>query len=530
MTIMKLLAMQMLMELCILKTNLMRKFICIQLLFTSLFSFSQSWESSGYMNSDISLPRIKQADTFFYTEYEFLLNETHKTLSEINAEIKANTFEPIKYMVSKTNQNSTKIEKYIKGNLFSEKTYKNNVLNGVTKIYYPDGTLFQEVDFLNGKVNGTYKIYSNDRDHKVILETNYKNGIRNGIRKYYIPRDEEVLEGNYVDGKLVGDLKFTTEYGYYLLPNDLKKGKVQGFSNNKLVSEFYIINEKEIHGEAIIYFYDVNKIAMKIPYFLGEKNGTARMYDREGKEIKKIEFKNGKKVGDYFNYTKDNQISSEEHYDEEGNKTGIWKEYKNGLIYSEQEYKNDKLNGLYKTYKNGILQNVEEYKNGIRNGKSERYNSENGKILSEYIYKNDNIVKSMLYYDGLEVFSIYDKDPKTNLFFNKYFDENGKLIHQNNYNEKRNPIGIHKDYILNYNQPKFNVERHYDNDGKQIKYIYNSGNSSTETNYRNGVPHGEKIITNKDNIKTIEYYYESKGNSKKVTKEEFENLVKAEKK
>lgn len=528
---MKLLAMQMLMELCILKTNLMRKFICIQLLFTSLFSFSQSWESSGYMNSDVSLPRIKQADTFFYTEYEFLLNETQKTLSEINAEIKANTFEPIKYMVSKTNQNSTKIEKYIKGNLFSEKTYKNNVLNGVTKIYYPDGTLFQEVDFLNGKVNGTYKIYSNDRDHKVILETNYKNGIRNGIRKYYIPRDEEVLEGNYVDGKLVGDLKFTTEYGYYLLPNDLKKGKVQGFSNNKLVSEFYIINEKEIHGEAIIYFYDVNKIAMKIPYFLGEKNGTARMYDREGKEIKKIEFKNGKKVGDYFNYTKDNQISSEEHYDEEGNKTGIWKEYKNGLIYSEQEYKNDKLNGLYKTYKNGILQNVEEYKNGIRNGKSENYNVENEQLISESTYKNDVTVKTIQYYNNQVKFSVFDKEEKTKLFSTKYYDKSGKLLHQNNYNETRQPIGIQKNFSLRNDEPVSNSETHYDANGKQTKHIYNfGGNSSTETNYRNGLPHGEKIITNKDNIKTIEYYYESKGNSKKVTKEEFENLVKAEKK
>ena len=396
----------------------MRKYIFIQLFFISLFSHSQTWESNGYINSDVSIPRIRQAETFFYTEYEFLLNVNHKTLTEIEAEIKSNPLEEFKYIVSKTNQNSTKVEKYIKGNIFSEKTYKNNVLNGVTKIYYPDGTIFQEVDFVNGKVKGLYKIYSNDRDHKVILETNYKNGIRNGIRKYFIPREEEVLEGNYVDGNLVGDLKFTTEYGYYLLPNDLKKGKVQGFSNNKLISEFYIINEKDIHGEATIYFYDVNKIAMKIPYYLGEKNGTARMYDREGKEINKIEYKHDKKVGDYINYTKDKQVSSEEHYDDEGNRTGIWKEYKNGLIYSEQSYKNNKLDGAYKLYKNGVLQNVEEYKKGFKfyySGKDIKKIDKDVEfeLNKEITLKVDNLVESK---EDTTLQSIVINGTRTDLF------------------------------------------------------------------------------------------------------------------
>jgi antitoxin component YwqK of YwqJK toxin-antitoxin module len=314
------------------------------------------------------------------------------------------------------------------------------------------------------------------------------------------------------------------------LPNDLKKGKAQRFSNQKLMSEFYIINERDVHGEALLYFFETDKIAMKIPYYLGEKNGTARMYDREGKEIKKIEFKNGKKVGDYINYTKDNQISSEEHYDEEGNKTGLWKEYKNGLIDSEQSYKADKLNGTYKLYKNGILQYVEEYKNGIRNGKSENYNIENGQLVSESIYENDVVVKTIQYYNNLVKFSVFDKDEKTKLFSRKFYDKTGKLLHQNNYNETRQAIGIQKNFMLRNDEADATSETHFDANGNQIKHIYNSrGNSSTETNYRNGVPHGEKIITNKDNIQTIEYYYESKSNTKKVTKEEFEKLMKAEK-
>ena len=57
------------------------------------------------------------------------------------------------------------------------------------------------------------------------------------------------------------------------------------------------------------------------------------------------------------------------------------------------------------------------------------------------------------------------------------------------------------------------------------------GGGTVETNYRNELMHGVKIIFDeKTNTETREYYYESKGNSKKVTQEEFENLVKAEKK
>ncbi len=527
---MKLLVMQIVMECCILKTKLMKKFILIILLFMTTFSFSQRWESSGQMNSDVYLPRIKQSETFFYTDYEFMVNEKHKTLSEIEAENKANKNDAIKLTILKTNSNSGKVQKYVKGNIYSEKTYKNNVLNGLTTFYYPDGTVFQEIDFANAKINGLYKIYNNTRDNQVILETTYKNSIRNGKRKYFIPREEEVLEGNYVNGNLVGDLKFTTENGYYLLPNDLKKGKVQGFYNNKLMSEFNIINQGDIHGDALIYFIDSDKVAIKIPYYLGEKNGFVSVYNKDGKEIEKFEYKNNKKVGDYFSYTKDNQISNEEHYDEFGNKTGTWREYKNGLIYIEQNYKDDKLNGSYKYYKNGKLQNFEEYKNGLRNGKSENYNPENGQILSENVYEKDVAVKSIVYYKNLEIFSIYGKDPKTNLYATKFFDTAGKLIHQNNYNDNRQPIGIHKNYTIRNEEPNSNSETHYDNTGKQTKHIYRYGNTSTETNYRNGMQHGEKIIIDNDNTTRIEYYYQSKTGSKKVTKEEFENLVKAEKK
>ena len=83
---MKLLVMQMKTECNILKTKPMKKLILIALVFTSIITFSQNQESNYYINSDVSLPSIKYSETFFYTEYEFMLNEKHITLAETEKE------------------------------------------------------------------------------------------------------------------------------------------------------------------------------------------------------------------------------------------------------------------------------------------------------------------------------------------------------------------------------------------------------------------------------------------------------------
>ena len=72
----------------------------------------------------------------------------------------------------------------------------------------------------------------------------------------------------------------------------------------------------------------------------------------------------------------------------------------------------------------------------------------------------------------------------------------------------------------------------YDDKGNKIKHIYKtSGGETYETNYRNNALHGEKV--NRDyygNVIKSEFFYESNGKTKPVTKEEFDNLTKNEKK
>ena len=97
----------------------------------------------------------------------------------------------------------------------------------------------------------------------------------------------------------------------------------------------------------------------------------------------------------------------------------MWREFwDNGNISSETNYKNGKLNGLYASfYKNGNIKTSGEFKGGIQNGMCTWYFSdgtkkaegsliegngtvmhynENGVMISESVYKNNEVVEKKL--------------------------------------------------------------------------------------------------------------------------------------
>lgn len=515
------------------KIKIMKKLFLLQLFFISSLSIAQDWYSNTNTSYDYELrmPQIKNAENFFYSEWELNPAEMPNKLSDIETLKKTNTQKNIKYEITKTKDGISTVIVYINNQIYSEASYKNGLLDGKKVINHVNGSSFQEINFKNGKANGIHKVY--DENYNLVLETNYKDNLKNGLRKYTHPnRDKDVLEGNYVNGNLVGNLKFTTKYDYYVLPSDLKKGKVERFANNKLITEFYIINTKEIHGIAKVYNFETRKLAANVPYYLGEKHGLAEYYNPTGELISKQEYKFGKKIGDHKMYSKSKKLLREEHYDADGLKIGSWKTYNNdGVLEQEQTYKNDSLHGLSINYKNGNITNSAEYKNGKKNGLTV-YNNDKNQKSSDVIYENDNLIKEIIYYQNGSVFSLQELNRETELYTTKYFDKQGKLIHENRYNANKNPVGINKFFVLNGDEPNSNSEVHYDQNGKKIKYISKIyGGGTTETNYRNDSPHGEKIMRNDNNeIISVEYFYEEKYNSKKVTKEEFEKLVKAEKK
>ena len=73
--------------------------------------------------------------------------------------------------------------------------YKNGVLHGIKKTYYPDGQLAEKANYLNGNLHGEWFMYSEDG---VVLEhLTYDNGELHGPAKFYNGKGELVTEGNY---------------------------------------------------------------------------------------------------------------------------------------------------------------------------------------------------------------------------------------------------------------------------------------------------------------------------------------------
>ena len=120
------------------------------------------------------------------------------------------------------------------GKLRVSANYKNGVLDGEFKAYYPNGNLQGEVIYKNGEMNGEYKEYNENKS--IRLSGNYKNNLQDGEWKSYL--EDGTLESiiNYKAGELHG-----LKEDYY------KNGNVwirQEFKNNDLdgVYEVYYEN------------------------------------------------------------------------------------------------------------------------------------------------------------------------------------------------------------------------------------------------------------------------------------------------
>lgn len=481
------------------------------------------------------MPRMRdEYYNFFFIEWELNPVNMITTLAEIEKLQHEITNYPIKYYISKENNAITRVEIYANNRKFEESTYKNGLLDGKKIIYHTSGMPFQEIEYKKGKVDGVCKVYNSD--DKLVLETNYKNNLKHGLRKYYgDKRRTETLEGNYENGNLISDLKYYDQYNNLtIFPNDLKTGKVQTFFNNNLVLDYTIVNQK-IHGIVTKYNYQTKTVVSKTPYYLNQRNGFAEYYNNKGELLNKLEFKNDKKIGEHKKYSNDKTLLKEEYFDENGLKTGAWKEYnEQGKIVSEQNYKNDSLNGKSLRYNNEFLIEIAEYKNGKREGLQKNYNSKTSNLESEVYYANDRFYKEIVYYPNGKAFSIRDINPKNQETSIKYYNPDGSFFYENKSFPDYKIVGLHKIIEKIDNDLFVRTETIYDdkhNRTWQKSYGYKKDGSYTEYNFRNNVWHGQcKSFDATTGETKIFFYYEKDKKWTKVTKEEFDKLTVAEKK
>ena len=217
------------------------------------------------------------------------------------------------------------------------------------------------------------------------------------------------------------------------------------YDNGILEYEGEFLDDK-FHGKGKRY-NELGRLIFEGEYKEGQEwNGINKIYNDNGKiEIEIIiQNRENKKSQEYND--KGDIISIREYLSEKMSEFG--KDYFNGILIFEGEYKESKRNGKgkeYNYYTKKILFEG-EYKNGKRNGKGIEYDSHSGKIIFEGEFISNIKWSGKGYNEKNEVeYEIKDGTGKVKEFFND------KLIYDGEYLKgKRNGYGKEYNIITGY--------------------------------------------------------------------------------
>jgi uncharacterized protein len=337
------------------------------------------------------------------------------------------------------------------GRLKSEGNRKHFELDSTWKFYKEDGKIILEVEYKNGKKNGiktttldreiTKENYRNDikegmtriysPDHKLKMEIPFINGLEQGFAKEYAPDGTIISLIEYKRGFVIdrltinrkdkNNLKQGRWYTFYesgsirqegMYKDDKKNGYFKEFTEGgDLISVSKYINDiKQVEAEEITRldvqneYYPDGKIKVSATYRNGIPEGIKREYSHEGMIQNSFLYRNG-------------VITGEGIIREDGSRDGHWKEfYEDGGLKSEGDYKDGKQVGEWKYfYPNGKLEQAGKYSSaGKLTGKWKWY-FEMGQLLLEEDYingikdgvhteydENQNVVEEGEYVNGLE--------------------------------------------------------------------------------------------------------------------------------
>ncbi|MGL6125565.1 toxin-antitoxin system YwqK family antitoxin [Chryseobacterium artocarpi] len=507
------------------------------LLFTTSFAAAQNYydyDSEVISYSVLSKEITKAYEEAFFKDKMFSPEDFLTDLDKIEKD-----YPGLKEDLEKSNKLEVNTTLY--KNFYSTTPFKNKIIDGIKKIYYPGGMLFQEIPYKNGKLDGIHKVYN--ESGKLYSEVPYKNNLKNGIKKVYFTNPEErydakeyTIQGSYNMGKLIGPVSIFNGNLTITYPSDFKKGKVELIYNGTSLLDYSIIERDNKNGPYTVYSVDTptnvkteadKKTEKKKPqrvkrffanFFNNQFNGYVEKYNRNGELLSKNLFSFGKPVGAHKNYYDIGKIKSEEYYDNNGKKTGTWKTYyPSGELSNVANYKEDQLHGAQELYQHNNLLKTQE---NLDHGKkiSSKYYNDKGNLQSEAYYENEKFTKEIIYFPDGRIQSLQNVNrDKT------YYDRDGKVIHVDHY-KNGHPIGIHKYFNYEEDKPPFAYsETEYDEDGKKIRSVWYDKKSSNEVSWKNEKMHGKSTYTTNDGAKRIKYHFEGK----EVSEKEFKNLSEA---
>lgn len=268
------------------------------------------------------------------------------------------------------------------GPLYSETTLKAGVPNGPTKLYTHDGTLIDLMQFTAGKLDGTHAFGTRNT---MRFEETFSGGVRRGQRKVWL------------QGQLIADETFDRrgrEDGPYTSWRSAKITRVKGqFSSGKRVGA-WLWNDrdgkKEREGNYVNGKRDGewsewsdDKLVFTGTYDAGKPNGDFIYYGRNGNELGRFTITDG--TGVMLTFHSNGKASSKQRI-YKGVEDGVYQELTfRGKVVTEGRYSGGVKHGVWKEWTaDGVLVLEQLWKRGKLEGSVKKYLD--GKLDMEATY------------------------------------------------------------------------------------------------------------------------------------------------
>ncbi len=158
------------------------------------------------------------------------------------------------------------------GKIEKIENYKNDKLEGTSRLYNEEGMLVEEALFSEGKKHGPYtKWYPNGKKEE---ESSFVNDKRDGKAVWYFKDGTKAAEYSYSDDAIDGDAATYFNNGKVSANGPYAKGKQTG-----VWKEYHENGNLKAEGK----------------YVSGEKEGVWQEYDADGKNPKPVNYKKGER-------------------------------------------------------------------------------------------------------------------------------------------------------------------------------------------------------------------------------------------
>lgn len=373
------------------------------------------------------------------------------------------------------------------------------------------GTNLEAVGKVNAENNpfGQYKFYYTSGAISTTGEFNNE-GNRNGLWTYFYPNGNIKGTNNYSDGALSGaDIDYF-ENGQKSLESTFEKDLREG--TTCVLNETGTMNRCMYHHEgkisdSLVYYYNNGNVSSWLPMKEGLIDGKAKYYHADGSLNSEITWEDDMRSGPYTSLYSNGAKEVEGNY-ESGSLNGKYVIYfPNGQISSEGTYSEGTKVGEWKHfYFDGKLQKTETFdEKGKANGQEENYDY-NGYKTSSFDYSKGEIVSYKIYdrlgnvlhestrKKGIFLYEKYTLDKVKTVEGNytgehhvglwKYYDDNGTLTTEENYDDKGLLQGVWTSYYANGKTKGLLTYKNDTLNGYDVSYHDNGGIKAQGYNWK----------------------------------------------